>query len=299
MTTARTLTEQPGQATTVTGMVPPIATPFRDGAVDYDSLKRQLDHLLGYVQGVLVGGSCAENPSLTLDERIKIAEVVADYLPDDVALAVSISDNAIDNSRRLAEVAGELGADLLMMLCPTYFPNDRSMLEHYFAAISSLATADICLYDNPYVSKTLLSVADIQALVAAAPRITHIKVTDTTLFKAHAICSATDLTVLAGDDTVLWHQLQGGAQGGMVSLPMIYPERAAALWKSFSDGDFDAAYAEYRQTTHFINCALGAPDYPGVIKAVLHHRGVIDSPEVRLPFPPLTKERRAEVLASL
>jgi 4-hydroxy-tetrahydrodipicolinate synthase len=299
MTSADTLPAPSGDATTVTGLVPPIATPFLDGRVDYDSLKRQLDHLVGHVHGILLGGSCAENPSLTLEERIEIGRVATEHLPDDVAVAFSISDNSMANCRRLADAAGDIGADLLMLVCPTYFPNDLAMLEEYFGTISSFAPTDICLYDNPYVSKTILSVADIRALVSAAPRITHLKATDTTLYKVHALSEQTDLTIHAGDDNVLWHQLTGGAKGAMVSMPMIYPERTATFWRLFTDGALQDAYAEYRQMTHFIHCSLNAPDYPGVIKAVLHHHDIITSPEVRPPFPQLTTQRRTEIIASL
>ena len=48
-----------------------------------------------------------------------------------------------------------------------------------------------------------------------------------------------------------------------------------------------------------LHSSLGAADYVGVIKAVLHHRGVIESAEVRLPLVALPAARTAEVIASL
>jgi 4-hydroxy-tetrahydrodipicolinate synthase len=286
-------------ATKVTGFVPPIATPFLDGALDLDSLKRLLEDLAGSVSGVLVGGSVGETASLTVEERIRLMREVAVQVDGDLALAVSIADNALENSRRLAEAAAEVGAELLMVSCPNYFSNDGAMLDAYFAQLSEFASVDLCLYDNPIASHTILSVSDIKALADAAPRLTHVKVTDTTLDKVEALRRETSLVVLSGDDVVLWHQLTRGAEGAMVALPMIYPQRAAELWRAFSSGDLDAAYAEYRQVTNFIHVALGAPDYVPVIKTVLHARGIIASPEVRLPLVGPTARRREEILASL
>jgi dihydrodipicolinate synthase/N-acetylneuraminate lyase len=114
-----------------------------------------------------------------------------------------------------------------------------------------------------------------------------------------ALRERTSLVVLAGDDAVLWGQLARGAEGAMVALPMIYPECAAAIWRAVSAGDLEAADSEYRRVTRFIHLALGQPDYVGVIKSVLQHRGVIDSAEVRLPLVPLTETRREEVVAAL
>lgn len=283
----------------VTGLVPPIATPFRDGALDLDSLRRMLDDLAGTVSGVLVGGSVGEKASLTIEERITVMRQVAGGIGDGMYLAVSISDNAIENSRRLSEAAGEVGADLLMVSAPNYYVNYGAMLEVYFAALSDFASADLCLYDNPIATHTTLTVSDIIALAQAVPRLTHIKVTDTALDKVDALRSATTLVVLSGDDAVLWHQLTRGAEGGMVALPMIYPDRARAFWQAFAAGNLEAAEREYRHVAHFIHVSLGAPDYVQVIKAVLHHRGVITSPEVRLPLVPLSQRRRNEVISSL
>jgi 4-hydroxy-tetrahydrodipicolinate synthase len=292
--------EAAGRPTTkVTGFVPPIATPFLDGALDLDSLKRLLEDLAGTVSGVLVGGSVGETASLTVEERIRLMREVAAQVDGDLALAVSIADNSIENSRRLSEAAAEVGAELLVVSCPNYYANDGAMLEAYFAQLSELASADLCLYDNPIASHTILTVADIKTLADAAPRLTHIKVTDTALDKVEALRRETSLVVHSGDDVVLWHQLTRGAEGAMVALPMIYPQRAAGLWRAFSSGDLDAAYAEYRQVTNFIHVALGAPDYVAVIKTVLHARGIIASPEVRLPLVGLTAQRREEILASL
>src|SRR4051794_2187212 len=92
----------------VTGLVPPIATPFRDGAVDLDSLKRLVEDLADHVSGVLIGGSVGEAASLTLEERILVMREVEHSIDRDRhALAVSIADNAIEYSRELAYAAGE------------------------------------------------------------------------------------------------------------------------------------------------------------------------------------------------
>lgn len=287
-----------GESSRVTGLLPPVVTPFIDGVVDDASFVRLLDDLAPHVAGVLIGGSVGEVASLTIEERIRLVRLASETLGSDRALAVSISDNAIENTRRLSDAAGEYGAKLLMVSCPNYFTLDVPMLEAYFGAISEFAGADLCLYDNPIASHTQLAVADIAALAAAAPRLTHVKVTDTAIEKVAAIVGETSLVVHAGDDAVLWHQLTRGAHGAMVALPMMYPERTGALWRSFEAGDVDSAYGTYLPMTSFIHMALGAVDYAAVIKTVLHHRGLIASPEVRVPLAPLSRQRRQEVIAS-
>lgn len=282
----------------VAGLIPPITTPFRDGALDLKSLRHQLDDLSEHVSGVLVGGSVGETASLTLGEREHVIRTVADHLGSEHSLVVSISDNAIEITRRLAGLATECGAQLLISSCPNYFTNTGPMLEAYFAAVSEFTSVDLCLYDNPEATGTPLSVEDIIALSQVAPRLTHIKVTDTTLGKVAVLSERTDLTIHAGNDPILWHHMITGAEGAMVAIPMIYPPCTAKFWTHFHAGDIETAHEEYRQLSHFIHCSLSSTDYPAVIKTILHHRGVIESPEVRLPLVPLSRTRLKEVIQS-
>ena len=80
---------------------------MRDGALDLASLARLIDYLAEHVSGYLVGGSVGEVPSLTLEERVDASCARRrGGVPAGHSLAVSISDNAIVNSRRLSERRG-------------------------------------------------------------------------------------------------------------------------------------------------------------------------------------------------
>jgi 4-hydroxy-tetrahydrodipicolinate synthase len=254
---------------------------------------------MGNVAGVLIGGSTGEAPNLTLEERIRVIDEVAAHVDGGMALVVSIADNAMENSRRLAAAAADAGAVLLVASCPNYFSSEATALPDYFAAIGDLAELDLCLYDNPAASHTTLSVADIQELMSAAPSLTHVKVTDRALEKVDALRHSTNLVIHAGDDSVLWHQLTRGAEGAMVATPLVYPDRARAFWESFSNGDRASAMDVYGSLVRFIHIGLSAGDYVQVVKTALHHLGVISSPEVRLPLGNLAPARVAEVIGAL
>jgi 4-hydroxy-tetrahydrodipicolinate synthase len=283
----------------VRGLYPPIPTPFADGRIDVASLHALLDHIGLHVDGVLVGGSVGETPSLTVDERIALVGAVATHLGGAANIVASIGDNSIEHTRRLAAAAVERGVGLLVLSCPNYFAVELPSLIDYFGAVAAFAGAELCLYDNPVASHTLLSVDDIVALVAAVPQITHVKVTDLAHGKVAALRARTGLVVHAGDDAVLWHQLTSGADGAMVAMPLIYPEASRRLWDELAAGAVASARESLLPIARFTQISLGAPDYPAVIKAVLQHQGVIASDELRLPLRRLAAGRRAEVLSSL
>ena len=298
MTTPAATRASVSRSAHVTGIVPPIPTPFLEGRLDLDSLRRLLDELFPTIDGVMVGGSLGEAASLSIAERETAIRTVADHIGSDRALVVSIADNSVEHCKRLSDVAGECGATLLALSCPNYFPNDLEMLEAYFAELNGIVSADLCLYDNPYATRTPLSIADIGALQAAAPRITHVKMTDRTLGKVRQLRDSVDVSVFSGEDSVLWHHLLCGASGMMASIPMIYPGRVASMWQAFRDGDTDSANEQYSALSHFIHCALSAPDYPAVVKAVLHHRDIISSSEMRVPLTALSRDRYDEIISA-
>jgi dihydrodipicolinate synthase/N-acetylneuraminate lyase len=283
----------------IEGFIPPIATPMKDGKVDIASLERLVDYLSPHVQGFLVGGSVGENPSLTREERFLIAETVSRRKRPEHILAISVADNSLPNCAEYAAVASRLGADIAVVLCPTYYANNRQMLCSFVAAVADASDIPLCLYDNPQASGVQLSVEDILAMHQAAPRLEHVKVTDPDSEKVAALKKRSDMVVHGGDDIVLWHMLARGAEGAMVALPMIYPEESSTFWREWSEGDRTVARTYYSRFAPFIHMAVGGPDYVQVIKAVLHHRGVIDTPEVRVPLLPLDERRQAEILAAL
>jgi hypothetical protein len=90
-----------------------------------------------------------------------------------------------------------------MVSCPKYYGNSLEMLIEYLGEVAEFASADLCLYDNPIASHTLLSVADIARIAESVPRVTHIKVTDTAIDKVAELRAATALVILAGDDAVM------------------------------------------------------------------------------------------------
>jgi 4-hydroxy-tetrahydrodipicolinate synthase len=283
----------------VTDLIPPIATPFYNGRIDFESLHRLLQYLDPVVSGFLVGGSVGEHPSLTVEERIALVRAVAAHKQPGRRLVAGVADNSIENSIRLAEAAEQCGADLLIVSCPNYYTNSLPMVAAFLGALAARTSVDLCLYDNPAATHTMLSVADVIWLTTQIPRLTHIKVTDLSPEKVSRLLAETQLTVLAGEDAVLWRMLARGAHGAMVALPMIYPEESRALWAALQEGRPEEAAALYRPVSHFLHVALGAADYVQVIKEVLHARGIIRSAEVRVPLCPLDDMRRAEVLAAL
>lgn len=281
----------------LSGIHPPLPTPLKDDSVDRSSLDRLIERLSPYVDGLLYGGSISETASLSLDERLLVIDQVTQRLGGS-RVSVSIADNSMVNTRRLAEAAQERGVRVLVLSCPNYYTNDLAMLTEYLGMVASFLEppATLCLYDNPYTSHTWLSPADILRLGDAVPALTHVKVTDKALDKVSEIVDLSELTVLSGDDAVLWHHLRTGANGIMTALPLIFPAECRQLWSAVVAQRFDEAKGIWERVVPYAHAALELPDYPYFVKATLHRQEWIASDEVRLPLRRVASHRVQDAL---
>lgn len=116
------------------GIFPIVFTPFdRDGNIDERSLRRVVRFELGDdVDGIGVGGFASEAYKLTEDERMQIAEIVADEAggakPLIIGMAAGSTAAAIQQARRL----GQLRPAALMVLPPnTMKLDEQALVEHY------------------------------------------------------------------------------------------------------------------------------------------------------------------------
>ena len=68
------------------GSYPPLVTPFRDGAVDYDAFAALVEYQVREgSHGIVVTGTSGEPSTLTLDERSELFNAVGNVAPRKVA----------------------------------------------------------------------------------------------------------------------------------------------------------------------------------------------------------------------
>lgn len=289
----------PSRHSSLTGNIPTIATPMRDGAVDHDSLRSLLAYIDPYVDGYLTCGSVGECASLTLEERIAVMETVADFRQSSECQRVwffGTSGTALPEIERLVRACVDHGVDALLTPQPSYFAISPPMPQQFFTAVAGMSDLPIVIYDNPYPTNYYLGTEEIVDLVAPNPTIVGVKVTDPNVQKVSALTARDDMLVYTGDDFICWRMLCRGADGAMLAYPMLLPETFARMYGLHRVSRRDEAFAVWtREILPFVNECLRDTDYVQTSKAALHRLGVIASPEMRLPLTPLDATRWQEV----
>lgn len=107
----------------LTGLIPAAHTPFTvNGALDPGIVRQQAALLLEMdIQGVFVGGTTGEFSSLTVEERMILADSWCQAAGGALRVVVHVGHNCQAEAIRLARHARECGAVAVAAMAPSYF----------------------------------------------------------------------------------------------------------------------------------------------------------------------------------
>ena len=144
----------------IQGIYIPMVTPFNalDESINYDGAKQVVDFLIqNGVDGIIPCGSTGEIIALTMEEQMKMNDVVVKYTAGRVSVFCSTGAYRTADAVELSKAAEASGADGVMVVTPWYMaPNDYEIYQHY-KAIRSAISIPIMMYHNPYYTTCLLS----------------------------------------------------------------------------------------------------------------------------------------------
>lgn len=280
-------------------------TPFdADGELDLAAVEAQAAHLLRTgVTIAFIGGTTGESHSLTVAERLALAErwmAVANGTP--LRVVVHVGGNCLADARALAAQAGRLGAAAIAALSPSYFkPRSVEVLVDCCETIAAAAPeVPFYFYDIPVLTGVDLSMADFLEVAAErVPSLAGIKFTNPDLMMYQRCLRAQDgrFDLPWGVDEELLAALAVGAEGAVGSSYNFAASIYLRLIRAFRAGDVEAAREAQFESVRLIQL-LSEFGYMAAAKAVMGMLGVpVGQP--RLPNTRITSERVSELRARL
>jgi 4-hydroxy-tetrahydrodipicolinate synthase len=280
----------------------PLVTPFTEaGEVAVEAIDKLARHVLDQgAAGLVALGTTGEVAALTPAERARVVEVCVRVCAErEVPLTVGISGN---DTRSTAVALKELppGVSAALVTVPYFLrPSERGVVAH-FEALAEETPVPLVIYHIPYRTGQTVSAATLRHL-GGHPMIAGVK------YAAGGIDQdAVDLLgdlpegfeVLGGDDLFISPLLALGATGGILASAHLATDRFAELVAAWHAGDVARGRALGHRLAR-LSAALFAEPNPTVIKGVLHARGLIPTPDVRLPLLPASPEAvsQADVVA--
>src|SRR5499427_3077010 len=271
-----------------------MATPFTDGGdLDHAGLSRLVESALGTgISGITVLGIAGEAHRLTDEERRRVVEGVVKETRGRVPVAVGVSASGTHLAQAFSRMAGEHGADALMVAPPAGQRNLDAVLE-YNQRVAEATALPLAIQDEPVTTQVTMPAPFIARLATEVPRVAAIK-----LEEAPTPPKITRLRTLLGDRAAIFGGLGGvyffeelsrGADGAMTGFP--YPEALRAIREHFVAGQRDEARALFYRWLPLIRYESQPGATPGTSiglrKEILRRRGWIADAYVRPPAPVL------------
>lgn len=116
-------------ATRFKGSVPPLVTPFKQGAIEYETYARLVEfQIANGSSGVLVAGTSGEPSTLSLAERNRLVETAVEVAHGRVPVFAHTGSQSLAETEALTRHAVKAGADAILIVTPYYIrPPQRGL----------------------------------------------------------------------------------------------------------------------------------------------------------------------------
>ncbi len=225
----------------IEGVIPPIITPFdKDGAINEKLAEKEMRYAVSAgVDGLSVGGSTGEGPTLRDEELTALVTVAKEVVSQDQPVVCGIMRTCTRDAVRAGLAAREAGADAIMVTPTAYnvlVPDEEGMFEFY-RTLSEEVQLPIIIYNvipqntiTPRLFGRLLSetefVRGVKQSVGSVPA----------LYAMKMVCGDRGKVYAATDD-MLFTCYELGAAGAISAILAVFPALCVEMWKCHKNGD--------------------------------------------------------------
>jgi N-acetylneuraminate lyase len=232
----------------IKGLIAAAFTPMNsDGTVNYRAIRKIGEYYHSQpLAGIFINGTTGESMSLTVEERVKLANEWIRYKKEDFKIIVHVGHTSIEECKKLASHANRIGADAIGAMGPCFFrPTTVNGLADFCLQVSQ-ASPDLPFYyyHMPSMINIPLKMVDLLAAISDKPfNFAGIKFTGEDLMDYRACMSVENgrFDILFGRDEILLAGLCVGAKGAIGSTYNYAAPLYKALIEAFQAGDIENA----------------------------------------------------------
>jgi 4-hydroxy-tetrahydrodipicolinate synthase len=281
------------------GSLVALVTPFKNGQVDVDTLKKLVEwHIKQGTHGLVPVGTTGESPTLTHEEHEMVVTETVKAAAGRVPVVAGAGSNNTAESLRHMKHAKAVGADAALVVTPYYNKPTQEGLYAHFATLHDAVELPIVIYNIPPRSVVDMSPKTMGEL-AKLPRIIGVKdaTGDLSRVSQQRITCGVDFLQISGEDaTAHGFNAQGGV--GCISVTAnVAPALCSALQSACLTGDYAKALEIQDRLMPLHQAVFTEPGLVGV-KFAMSELGLC-SDEVRLPLTPLTEGTKDLLRAAL
>jgi len=261
-----------------------IVTPFKNGEIDFDSLRALLEWQVSEgTDAIIICGTTGEASTLTDDEQIAAIEFTVGVIGGRIPVVAGVGSNFTEHGIELTKRAEAVGADALLHVSPYYNKASRKGLIDHFKAMADATSLPILLYSvagrtglniDPSVCEELAAVKNIVGVKEASGNISQVV--------EIARRSPEGFDLYSGNDDMIVPLLSVGGKGVISVLANVAPRDTHDMVRKFLDGDVKGSYEIQLRAKPLID-ALFIEVNPIPVKAALYMMGKCEY-EYRMPL---------------
>ena len=264
------------------GAITAMVTPFREGRLDENRLREQIEfQIKNGIDGLVPVGTTGESPTLDFKEHARVLELTVQFARGRVPVIAGVGANATTEAIELHQIAKRVGATAGLSVNPYYNKPSQEGLYRHFVTLADRVDLPIVLYNIPGRTGVTMS-AQTVARLNEHKNIVAIKEATGSLDMASEIMSLCNITVLSGDDSLTLPLMSIGAKGIISVASNVIPAEIKAITQSALAGDFKKAASIHLRLFQFIR-SLFLDGNPVGIKYAMKLAG-LDTGELRLPL---------------
>ncbi len=281
------------------GSFPALITPFKNGELDLETLKKLVEWHIGEgTHGFVPVGTTGESPTLTHEEHETVIQEVVRAAAGRVPVIAGAGSNNTLEAMRLMQFAEKAGASAGLVVTPYYNkPTQRGLIAHY-TALHDCCELPIIIYNIPGRSVVDMS-PETMGELAKLPRVVGVKdaTGDLNRVSQTRITCGTDFAQLSGEDgTALAFNAHGG-QGCISVTANVAPRLCAEFQTATLNGDYAKALELQDKLFPLHEAIFVEPGLVGA-KYAMSKLGLC-SEEVRSPLTGLLDSTKAQIDAAM
>jgi len=274
------------------GSIPPLLTPFRNGAVDEESYARLIElQIAEGSHGILVNGTTGEPALLTLEERNRLVSLAVEIVKGRVPVVAATGSQSLAETKVLTDHAVKAGVDALLIVTPYYTrPPQRGIIQYYLEVTRGIDVPWM-IYHIPGRAAVDVKIDAVKELKDKSPTFVGMKHASQDLdFVSECFAAVgNDFKIFVGLEELSFPMMAVGACGLMNAVGNLRPKMLAEMCEAVWRGDLKGAQ-DLHHHLHELNKAVFFDTNPIPMKYMAKRLGIIPRNEHRLPMAPATPE---------
>jgi len=277
-----------------------LVTPFKaDDQLDEEALRKLVDFQISEGIDFLVPcGTTGENPTLTLDEHLRVVEIVVEQSRGKVSVIAGAGGYSTAKVIELAKKVASLKVDGLLSVTPYYNKPTQDGLYQHYKTIAEAVNLPIILYNVPGRTSTNL-LPDTVVRLSEIDNIIGIKEASGNISQIGelAVKVPKDFKIISGDDANALPIISLGGVGLISVVSNQVPKMMVELTHLCLKGNFKKAMELQRKLYKLMKLNFVETN-PIPVKAGLAMMGLIEE-KYRLPLVPMKNENREKMRVAL